>query len=63
MQDDDYIPGKSGIRLGQLRRVARLYHKNPDAATALGLTPPSFSRLCREHGIETPLERKRRLGA
>ena len=63
MQDNDYVLRKSGIKLGQLRRVARLYHKNPDAALALGLTPPSFSRLCREHGIETPLERKRRLGA
>ena len=36
--DDDTTIGKSGIRLGQLRRTARLYHKNPDAAAALGIT-------------------------
>ena len=60
--DDEYmILGPSGITLGKLRRVARLYNKNSDAAGALGIQPRSFSRLCKEHGIETPWVRKRRL--
>ena len=59
--DDDNIIGKSGIRLRQLRRAARLYHMNPDAATALGVTTTSFVKLCEKHGIETPLARKKRL--
>ena len=59
--DDDNIIGKSGIRLRQLRRAARLYHMNPDAATALGVTTTSFVKLCEKQGIETPLARKKRL--
>ena len=59
--DDDNTIGKSGIRLGQLRRTARLYHKNPDAAAALGITGTSFVKLCEKHGIETPLARKKRV--
>ena len=61
MTEDDDVLGKSGIRLRQLRRAARLYHKNPDAATALGVTTTSFVKLCEKNGIETPLARKKRV--
>ena len=44
----------------QLKRVARMYKSNQDASRALGITMPSFGRLCRKHGIETPYMRKRR---
>ncbi len=59
--DENMILGPSGITLGKLRRVARLYNQNFDAAAALGIQPRSFGRLCKEHGIETPWVRKRRL--
>lgn len=39
----------------QLERVARLYRTSKDASAALGITVQAFSRLCRQHGIETPL--------
>ncbi len=56
--DNDRPLGSSGITLGQLRRTARLYHRNIEAAQALGITVRSFSRLCRQHGIQTPYARK-----
>ena len=60
ISEDDII-GSSGITLKQLKRVARLYYSNTEAAAVLGIAPRSFSRLCREHGIETPWVRKRHL--
>ena len=45
MQEDDYILGKSGINLGQLKRVARLYYRNPDAVTgSVSLTESPANR-------------------
>ena len=44
----------------RIERVARLYASNEAASHALGIVPRSFSRLCRQHGIETPYARRRR---
>ena len=52
--------GKGGIDRRRVERVARIYHSNEDASRALGIVGRSFSRLCRQHGIETPYARKRR---
>lgn len=49
-----------GIDSDRLERVARMYSSNEGASQALGITTRSFSRLCRQHGIETPYARKRR---
>lgn len=48
-----------------VERVARIYKTNKDACAAMGICLKSFSRLCRQHGIETPYARKesRRRGA
>ena len=46
--------------LDQLERVARVYKSNTDASRALGITQQAFSRLCRQHGIETPYKRQLR---
>lgn len=46
--------------LDQLERVARIYKSNTDASRALGITTQAFSRLCRQHGIETPYKRQHR---
>ena len=43
--------------LDQVERVARLYRSNKDASHALGITVQAFSRLCRQHGTETPYKR------
>ena len=43
--------------LDQVERVARLYRSDKDASHALGITVQAFSRLCRQHGIETPYKR------
>jgi hypothetical protein len=48
------------VNRDQVARAARLYHQNADASAALGVTPRSFSRLCRQLGIETPYARRRR---
>ena len=46
--------------LEQIERVARLYRSNKEASCALGITVQAFSRLCRQHGIETPYKRQLR---
>ena len=46
--------------LDSVRRVARLYASNKEAAAALGIDLRSFGRICRQHNIETPFVRKRR---
>lgn len=43
-----------------VERAARVYRMNADAASPLGITPGSFARICREHGIETPYVRRQR---
>jgi|TARA_B110000196_G_scaffold277007_1_gene255300 hypothetical protein len=43
----------------QVERVARMYHSVNDASRAMGITPRSFSRLCRKYEIDTPWQRKR----
>lgn len=49
-----------GFTKEQVERVARMYHRVDDASRALGITPRSFSRLCRKYDIDTPWKRKRR---
>ena len=49
-----------GITRDQIERVARIYKSNQDAGRALGINMRSFSRLCRQYGIETPYARRRR---
>ena len=43
-----------------VERVARIYKTNKDAGAAMGIVPASFSRLCRQYGIESPYARKER---
>lgn len=49
-----------GYTKADVERAARMYHQATDASRALGITPRSFSRLCRKFGVETPWTRKRR---
>lgn len=42
----------------RLRRAARIYRTNADAAVALGITGHAFGRACARGNIETPNERK-----
>ena len=44
----------------RVERAARLYVSNKDAGQALGIAPGSFGRLCRQYGIPTPQDRRRR---
>jgi hypothetical protein len=44
----------------QIERVARIYASNTDASLALGITMPTFGRLCRRYGVESPYARRRR---
>jgi histone H3/H4 len=46
--------------IDQMERVARLYRSNKEASEALGITVQAFSRICRQHGIETPHKRQQR---
>jgi len=45
----------------RVERVARIYASNKDASRALGISLGSFGRLCRQYGIETPYERRRKV--
>lgn len=47
-----------GIERDRLERAARMYSSNQAASQALGIVARSFSRLCRQHGIETPFARQ-----
>ena len=49
-----------GIDQDRIERVARMYSSNEAASQALGVVPRSFSRLCRQFGVETPYARRRR---
>ena len=51
------IPSKS---LESVRRAARMYATNKEAAAALGIGSGTFAKICRENGIETPHNRKLR---
>jgi hypothetical protein len=42
----------------RVERAARIYANNKDAGAALGVTPSSFARLCRQYGIQTPFVRR-----
>jgi len=44
----------------RIERAARMYSSNKEASRALGIALGSFGRLCRQYGIETPYERKRK---
>lgn len=48
------------IEPDRIARAARIYATNQEASQALGIAPGSFSRLCRNYGIETPHARKTR---
>ena len=48
------------ISQARAERVARIYHRNTDAAQALGITRCAFGKVCRRYGIESPYVRKRR---
>ena len=52
--------GERGMDRDRVERVARMYSSNKAAGQALGIASRSFSRLCRQHGIESPYARKRR---
>ena len=54
---------KRGISPERLERCARIYPSNQEAAAALDIAPGSFSRLCRQHGIDTPQVRRRKRNA
>ncbi len=45
----------------RVKRAARMYSSNKDAALALGIYPASFARACRQLGIEQPGARTKRL--
>ena len=51
---------REGFTHEQLERVARIYRTVEDAARALQIDKRSFSRLCRQHGIENPYKRRLR---
>lgn len=44
----------------RIERAARIYASNKEASRALGVTPWTFGRLCRNYGVESPYERRRR---
>jgi hypothetical protein len=48
----------SSVNKETLERAARLYKQNAAASAALGITQRTFSRLCRQYGIETPYARR-----
>lgn len=50
----------NSIPRADIERVARIYKTNQDASQALGIHPKSFSRLCRQYGVETPYLRQQR---
>ena len=47
----------------RIARAARVYASTREASQALGIAAGTFSRLCRQHAIETPGARRRRLHA
>lgn len=49
------------IEIERILRVSRIYVYNYVAAQVLGIHPVTFSRLCRENGIESPYARRQRL--
>lgn len=51
---------KNKITHDRLERVSRIYNTAADAALALGISPQTYSRLCKKHAIETPAQRKQR---
>lgn len=55
--------GKPVYTADQIRRVARMYNTNADAASALRLSVGGFVRICRRMNVELPHERKRRIGS
>lgn len=46
------------IEPNRIARAARIYGSNQDASRALGIAAGTFSRLCRQYGIETPYARR-----
>lgn len=42
----------------RIERVARLYASNQEASQALGIAMPTFGRLCRQYGVESPYARR-----
>ena len=48
------------IERERIERAARIYATCKDASRALGIAPGSFTRLCRQYGIQTPRSRRKR---
>lgn len=46
------------IDLDQLKRMARVYNSDLDAAKAVGTSPHVLAKLWRKHGIESPSQRR-----
>lgn len=53
-------PAEDVLTPKRVSDAARRYRTGDDAAKALGISPNSFYRKCREYGIETPQARRRR---
>ena len=51
-----------GIKIpaDSIKRVARMSASNKDAAAALGISDGAFGRICKQHGIESPSDRKKK---
>lgn len=52
--------GPRSISLERIKRCARIYGSNREAAAAMGIAENTFSRLCRENDIDTPLVRRKK---
>ena len=48
------------ISRAEIERTARVYASNKEASQALGIAMPTFGRLCRRYGVESPYARRRR---
>ena len=48
------------VTRSEMERAARVYRTNKDAARSLGIAIDTFTRLCREYGIEMPYQREMR---
>jgi len=53
--------GEAVIRTKEeVEQAARVYPTIKDAARASGIAEKTFSKLCRQYGVETPYQREQR---
>lgn len=57
---ESWCPMATKFDRDRIDRAARMYRSTKDAALALGIAPVSFTRLCRQYGIDTPQQRRRK---